>query len=258
MRILLLFLTLTSMLSVSFGQVWNEKYGAPIVVLIEIDPWLMYVGSDVPTIAIYKYGNVIYQKIEDKRINYYSIKLDTAETQKLIHSLGVSDSLMNMKDFIEASYSTDQPTNELILNFDSVRVKSVYGNLRRKGESRDRTPKYFLKVYDNLINYKNEKEKIWLPDFIEIMLGEYSNSPEIPIKWPSDWPDLNSKSTIRRHEGEYSVFLEKEKFNDFIKLINSMKERQAVEIDGKKYSVYYRMPFPNLRQYKIITCPFRL
>ena len=116
------------MFSCSFGQEWNEKYGAPIVVLIETDPWLMVIGSDVPTIAIYQYGDVIYKRIENKKMNYYSVKLDTSETQELIYSLGISDSLIKMADYTNATDWTDQPTNELILNFDSARVKRVYGN----------------------------------------------------------------------------------------------------------------------------------
>lgn len=247
MRVLFTIFSLMTMFSVSFGQEWNETYGAPIVVLVETDPWIMVIGSDVPTIAIYQYGDVIYKRIENKKMNYYSVKLDTAETQKLIYNLGISDSLVKMADYISASEWTDQPTNELILNFDSARVKRVYGNLRSKDESRNKTPKYFLKVYDNLINYKDKREKIWLPDFIEIMLTNYSYSPETPIKWPTYWPDLNSKSTIKRSEDLYSIYLKNENFKEFIKLIQSLKEKQAVEINGKKFSVSYRMPFPNLR-----------
>jgi hypothetical protein len=247
MRILFTILSLVTIFSASFGQEWNEKYGAPIVVLVETDPWLMVIGSDVPTIAIYQYGDVIYKRIENKKINYYSVKLDTAETQKLIYGLGISDSLIKMPAYTTATDWTDQPTNELILNFDSARVKSVYGDLRNKGESRNRTPKYFLNVYDNLIDYKNKKEKAWLPDFIEIMLTDYGHSPEEPLKWPSDWPDLKSKSTIMRSESLYSIYLEKDRFNDFINLVRSLKEKQAVEINSVKFSVSYRFPFPNLR-----------
>ena len=47
----------------SFGQEYNEKYGQPIVVLIETDPWLMVIGSDVPTFSLYENGQIIYKKI---------------------------------------------------------------------------------------------------------------------------------------------------------------------------------------------------
>lgn len=231
----------------SFGQEWNEKYGSPIVVLVETNPWLMVIGSDVPTISIYQYGDIIYKRADGNKVKYYSIKLDTIETQDLILKLGISDSLIKMNDFVNAAYSTDQPTNELILNFDSLYVKRVYGNLRNDSNARKLTPDYFLKAFDNLIKYSNKREKEWVPDYIEIMLTDYSHSPEIPLIWPRDWPDLKSESTVIRSESLYSIYLKKEIFHDFIDLIKSLKEKQAVEINGKKFSVSYRFPFPNLR-----------
>jgi len=59
-KILTILLTLN--LTVTFGQTFNEKYGKPIVVLIETDPWLMVIGSDVPTFALYESGQIIYKK----------------------------------------------------------------------------------------------------------------------------------------------------------------------------------------------------
>lgn len=53
---ILLTLLLTFSLTISFGQTFNEKYGQPIIVLIETDPWLMVIGSDVPTFALYENG----------------------------------------------------------------------------------------------------------------------------------------------------------------------------------------------------------
>ena len=46
----------------SFGQEWNGEYGQPIVVLVETDPWLMVIGSDVPTFALYENGQIITKK----------------------------------------------------------------------------------------------------------------------------------------------------------------------------------------------------
>jgi hypothetical protein len=170
------------------------------------------------------------------------------ETQALIKTFGISDSLMHQPNNIEASGSTDQPTNELILNFDTLRQISVYGNLRfDKSKARQKTPKCFLTVFDNLIKFDNKSAKEWLPDTFEIMLTSYSYSPEVPVKWPKDWADLNNPKTIKRSDDLYSVYLDKKYFKDFLKLINGLKEKQAVEINGQKFSVSYRLPFPNLK-----------
>ncbi|MBZ9730558.1 hypothetical protein LB467_12760 [Salegentibacter sp. JZCK2] len=240
-----LLLTLTNF---SFGQEWNEKYGQPIVVLIETDPWLMVIGSDVPTFALYENGQIIYKKVVNKKWKYFEVTNDRETTQKIIKSFGITDTLMKQPDFIEASSSTDQPTNILLLNFDTLREISVYGSLEEKrSEARKKTPEDFITVYDNIKKFKGKGAKDWMPDNIEIMLTDYSHSPEEPQEWPENWPDLESESTVKRSESLYSLFLSKEHFENFINLISKLKEKQAVEINGKKFSVRYRLPFPNLR-----------
>ena len=232
----------------SFGQEWNEKYGQPIVVLVETDPWLMVIGSDVPTFALYENGQIIYKRVVKKKWKYFEVTNDREITQKIIKSFGITDSLMTQQDYIEASSWTDQPTNILLLSFDTVKQISVYGNLDKKDkETRKQTPKDFLTVYDNIKKFKSNKAKEWLPDHIEVMFTDYSHSPEKPKEWPENWPNLESESTIERNESLYSLYLPKENFEEFIKLISDLKEKQAIEVNGKKFSVSYRFPYPNLR-----------
>lgn len=231
----------------SFSQEYNEEFGSPVIVLIETNPWLMVIGSDVPTIAIYESGNVVYKKADKNAMKYYSVTLDSTEIMDLVYSLGITENIFEMEEFVRASTSTDQPTNKLILNFYEPILKEVYGSLRDDKEAREKTPEEFLTVYDNLIKYDNEKVKVWLPDNIEVMLSDYSHSPDKPRKWPKNWPNLKSESTVQRSESLYSIYLPKEHFKEFIKLTNGLNEKQAVEINGKKFSVSYRLPFPNLR-----------
>jgi len=245
-------LTLILMICIipSYGftqQQWDKEYGKPLVILIETNPWLMVIGSDVPTIVIYESGNVVYKRIEKGKMEYYSVKLDSLQTDQLISDLGITENFLDLPEYINASDWTDQPTNELILNYDTAIVRKVYGNLRDDNEDRKRTPTEFLTVYDNLIKYKSENEEHWLPDYIEIMLTDYSYSPEKPIKWPKEWPDLNNETTISRNEFLYSVYIPKSEFQKFTELRSKLKKKQAVELNGKKFSVSYRLPFPNLR-----------
>lgn len=247
MKKILFILVLLFLNYYSFSQQWNEKYGQPIVVLIETDPWLMVIGSDVPTFALYQNGQIIYKKIVDNQWKYYEVTNDFESTQQIIKSFGITDSLMNGKDYFKASYSTDQPTNILILNFDTLREISVYGNLDKNNiEDRKNTPNDFLKVFDNIKEFKDKNSKEWLPDNIEILLTDYSYSPESPKIWPESWPNLKNELTVKRNDLLYSLYLPKENFEDFIKIISDLKEKQAIEIDGKKFSVSYRLPFPNL------------
>ncbi|WP_426791642.1 hypothetical protein [Sphingobacterium sp. WOUb80] len=245
-KILTILLTLN--LTVTFGQTFNEKYGKPIVVLIETDPWLMVIGSDVPTFALYESGQIIYKKIVNKQWKYYEVSNDRTTAQEIIKSLGITDNLIKQEDFIEASSKTDQPTNIIIFNFDTLKEISVYGQIRGiNSDARQNTPKDFLTVFDRIVNYNESKAKEWLPDTFEVMATKYSYSPEEPLKWNEDWNDIKSGSTIKRSDDLYSIYLDKKFFGDFTKLLQTMKEKQAVEINGEKYSLSYRLPFPNLQ-----------
>jgi hypothetical protein len=248
MKKVIFLLVLLLQISLIFGQKYNEEYGAPIIVLVESDPWLMVIGSDVPTFALYENGQIIYKKIVNKEMKYFEVKYSREGTQKIIKTFKISDSLMRLPKSITTSYLTDQPTNEMILNFDSVKQISVYGNLRGDdSKARVRTPKSFLTVYDNLIKFDDTNSKEWLPDTFEVMATAYSYSPEKPIMWSKDWSDLKSSSTVKRNDDLYSIYLDKKYFPDFIKLLKNLKEKQAVEINGEKFSLSYRFPFPNLR-----------
>lgn len=243
----LTFLSFALVLISCSGQTDKEKYGRPIIALIESDPWLMVIGSDVPTFALYENGQIIYKKIVDKETKYFEVTNNKETTQKLIKSFGITDNLMKQEDFIEASTATDQPTNILLLNFDPVRQLSVYGQLRNlKNQARKETPKDFLDIYDKIIKFEDNKAIEWLPNTFEVMATKYSYAPEKSLKWNSKWNDIKSESTVKRNEDLYSIYLDKKYYKEFIELLKNMKEKQAVEINGEKYSLTYRLPFPNL------------
>jgi hypothetical protein len=230
------------------GQQFNPVYGQPIVVLTETDPWLMVVGSDVPSFALYDNGQVIYQRRSGNRMEYVTTQHNRVQTQALIKSFGITDSLMLGRNYFQASEATDQPTNILLLNFDSVKQVQVYGALRNaNSQARARTSKPFLTVYDRLVQYDDPAAITWLPDTIEVLATSYSHSPEKPLAWNRAWNDLKSSSTIKRGADLYSIYLPKSQFEDFLQLRRRLKAKQAVEINGEKYSLSYRLPFPNLR-----------
>ena len=145
------------------------------------------------------------------------------------------------------------PTNYLMLVSDTVRMKTVYGDLQQDETSRARTPEAFLSVYDQLVNYRNDQAEKWLPDTVEVMLTRFDHSAEKPVAWPEGWPDLNDKTTVSINPNLYSVYIPKSEFDNLLKLLSSLSYRRAVEINGRKFSVTYRLPFPNLRL-KIFGC----
>ena len=160
----LLIVGLTLMCNFSFGQNYDSIYGKPLVVLTITNPWLMIIGSDVPTFAMYENGQIIYKVFESKNLKLYEVTIAKEELKKVIQSLSISDTIYKLHNNIRASTSTDQPSNDLILNFDSTRIISVYGDLQGNVESRNKTPKAFLTVYDKIKKYKNDSAKEWLPN----------------------------------------------------------------------------------------------
>ncbi|GAA4307854.1 hypothetical protein [Nibribacter koreensis] len=230
----------------TFAQTYNEEYGVPMVVLTEENPWLMVIGSDVPTFVLYENGQIIYKKVENRQAKYFTLSLSKEETQSEIYKMGFTESLLKLPPFIEAYGATDQPTNELILNFDSTRTFRVYGNLKNE-TARAATPKAFLTVYDYLVSFSHAKATPWMPEKIEVLVTDYSHSKEKAAKWPASWPDLKSQETVSRGENLYSIYLPKDQFERFLQLSKALKEKQAVEINGKKFSLSYRLPLPNIK-----------
>jgi hypothetical protein len=208
----------------------------------------MVIGSDVPSFALYENGQIIYRKLVDRKYKYFEIKNDKEKTQEIIKSLGITDSLMKQPDFIEASSWTDQPTNIMVLNFDTIRQIRVYGSLRYpESDARKKTPVSFLIVYDNILKYNDNDAVEWLPDTIEVMATKFSYSREKSIQWNKEWSDINSPTTVKRGDDLYSIYIDRKYFGDLMALLKKMNPKQAVEINGEKYSLTLRLPFPNLR-----------
>ncbi|MES2141202.1 MAG: hypothetical protein V4511_15955 [Bacteroidota bacterium] len=240
-----LIIGLTFICNILVGQEYDTVYGKPLIVLTETNPWLMVIGSDIPTFAMYENGRIIYKKIENGHLKLYEVTLTGDELEKLIRSLSVSDDLYKLKSSIEASSWTDQPSSDLILNFDSTRIISVYGDLQDSKDARKKTPKEFLKVYDKIKKYKNGSAKEWLPNKIEVMLWDYNYAPN-KRPWLKNFPDLNSPSTIKYNNNTFSLFIDKASFDEFKKYYLSMGEKEAVEINDRKMAISYWLPFPNI------------
>ena len=243
----LIFLFFLLVTTASSGQTVDQRYGTPVVVLTEINPWLKVLGSDVPSFVLYEKGQVIYQRLENgKASQYFEANLSSEEAKRIVSSLGITDSLLALPDFIEATTKGNQPTNELMINTKGTKIISVYGNLRTDAKARKATPKAFLSVYNKVTQYRNAKAKEWQPSIVEVLLTNYNHSPVMPVRWPAQWPGLQSPVVVKRSEQLYSLFLDEKHLNTLNRLISGLKPKQGVEIDGKKFSVAYRLPLPNL------------
>src|SRR5437867_3731556 len=61
----------------SIGGAFDPFHGpAPLVVLIQSDPWAMVIGSDTPRVAIYQTGEAIVGRDVGGRLVYHHAVLD--------------------------------------------------------------------------------------------------------------------------------------------------------------------------------------
>lgn len=231
--------------SIVFSQKIYDEYGKRQVVLIERNPWLMVIGSDTPTFALYDTGQVIYKVRDRDSVKTYEAHLDAAESSKFIEGLELSDSFYNLPNQIVVSSWTDQPDNFLLIDITKQKTVNVYGNLRRTTEmTRDKkAPIEFMRVYEKLINFSHKSAKEWQPKVIEVMLWDFDYAKN-KIAWPKTLPDLNSATTKKFNDGAYSVFIESGQFEEFKKFYQLVAEKTAVLINGKKMAISYRYPFP--------------
>jgi hypothetical protein len=230
---------------------------APILVVREMDPWRMVIGSDSAKFAIYDDGSVIYQTAKPTAERPFSRRKieDPSKVAKTL--LGFDPATVDAE--YELSSATDQISTTI---WTPERVIEIYGDWREPltmgtGDDPD------LKAIDErerkmwealpkevrafLAKVEKEQEKEgdpWLPESIEVMLWPYEYAPEKSIIWPQEWPDLNSKDTRKRGEDSYSVFLLGKSYSELLRFISTRKEKGAVLINGKKMSISYRFPFP--------------
>ncbi|EMR03420.1 hypothetical protein [Cesiribacter andamanensis] len=248
-KILPLLLLLTGLGYTAAAQLTSQAYGQPLLVLTELDPGLRVPGSDVPSFALYDSGHIIYRQQQKGGVRYYQTQLAQEQLQELIGSLGISNELLELPQ-PPSPVSRRRPLRqtELYINLDTTVVKQVSGNLRQDERARKAAPPAFLRVYDKLVAYADEQALEWVPEKIEVLFTDALKPPRKTLKWPAHWPTLKSPDTIWRSEKLYSVYLDKAHYAEFLELMQQLDDSQAVEVNGKTFTVSYRLPFPNIVQ----------
>jgi len=239
----ILLLASTAVVATPYARSRNqEDQLKPLILLYERDPWLMVVGSDSPTFALYENGKAIFLT-PDRR--YVSINLGEKERDELIASLRLSQGFFELADHYETVLKTDQPTNILVVRYQerSKRVV-VYGRIRSDPEARAKTPPAFLSVFDKLVSYQNSQAKPWLPERIEVLVWPFDNARGTPQPWPKGWPDLHDPATKKR-QTVYSIYLDSRHFDDLKKLLSGLQQGQAMLMNGGMWAVSFRLPFPH-------------
>ncbi len=227
----------------------GSTYGAalfgasPQVVLVESNTWLMVVGSDSPTFAMYEDGIAIYRSSQPSPSGYVSAKLTAEESRALLLKITpvATEHLNNSYTLTEA---TDQPTNKLqVWNQGRRTVVVVYGNLREALGARAKAPPSLVAALDAISSFSVLAQRPWLPEHIEVLLWPYEYSPEVPVAWPPEWPPI-SKAKARGTNGLVQLLLPGTELQNLQKFIGNLRPKQAVSFGSSKWAISYRIPLP--------------
>lgn len=249
----LLFQATLGVLAAEFDPFVGPK---PLVVFIQTDPWAMVMGADTPRVAAYEDGTVVFIRISGKNATYQSKNLSATELSNLKKQLAPTMALKNLKSFYNLRpYDTDQPEAMFYIRDGERELASrVYGltaegkrsshNVSQGKREADAVPDEIIELHKFLcaVDYPDSKE--WTPRYLELMIWPYEYAPEASIKWPKDWPGLDSKRTFKRGDS-YSIFLDGKVLPELLKFLKTRKEKGAVEIAGKKWAVSFRPVFPS-------------
>lgn len=226
----------------------GQDAGKINVIMYERDPWLMVIGSDSPSFINYADGLTIYRALGGaKKQVYYAVTLTARENAGLLKRISILD---KMQEHYSISHFTDQPMLELYYRKQDqnpagiLTKRTVYGRLAKHSADRNNAPTELVQVYDYLTGFNHKHARPWAPQYLEVMIWPYDYAPDKSIVWHKDWPDINSKSSRKRGDS-YSIYLPYAEKAAFERFIHTRREKGAVLINGKKWAIATRIPFPH-------------
>lgn len=233
--------------------------GAPLLVLVERNPWLMVVGSDAPTLAVYADGTLIRTVPVVDGPPFLEAGQLSDEDLDTYRAVAASEALWGLASWHECSDWTDQPTNELVLWRGAERHRiAVYGSLRPPASDADeetrttvdseraRTPAPFLAAFDALVSLRTSGATEWLPRQLEVLVWPYDNSQMVPVPWPGGWPGLDT-SVPANGADLRAIMIPSTELPRLRGLLATLGGRQGVRLAERTWTLAWRVPFPGER-----------
>jgi hypothetical protein len=225
----------------------------PIAVLLQESPWATVMGAETPRLVVYENGDVIYsrQGPGPKEETYFYAELGFPALSDVISHLKPVVDLKTLKPMYSLPDDTNQGATLFYLFVDNKEtVTSVYGlnpSDDREGfrvRTVGKIPDELRELYHYLLTVDFTESRPWRPGFVEAMLWPFEGAPDKVVPWPKSWPDLSSDRAIKRKNG-FSIFLDGSMRDDLKQFLSFENEKDAVEINGKDWSVASRPAFPS-------------
>lgn len=236
----------------------------PLFAFVEYDPWSIVIGSDSPSFVIYSDRTVIFlQSYENDRnrkkgkgFKFYSTKLNDSLFTVFERSFLNRVEIEKFKNHYDLVQGYDYPTDVFNWFFEDKYIyTSIYGGYPYLYQDGLKGFEYLKNIAKVIKSFRPVIKEEWHPKEVEVMFWPYEYAPQKSIKWPDNWPDLNSTKSIKRSDASinnnttdnnkesYSVFIPYSEYNELIIFLKKKKKKGAVEINGKKMAVALRYPF---------------
>jgi len=216
----------------------------PLVLLTEYNPWAMVIGSDSPTFALYANGTVIYWEGEGRSGKYMTVTLTPSEVAELLRSAHL-EAPQDFKNCYSIADYTDAPTNVLVFKTEmGYKAIDVYGVIRHSENIPPaRLPINLQDAFRILLGFSDPNSREWKPDFLEVMMRPFSYAKS-SVSWPAEFPSISDKNT-RRSPRWIELYLPFSEFNHYKNFVAKLKPTTGVLLDGKKWAISGRIPFPH-------------
>jgi hypothetical protein len=140
---------------------------------------------------------------------------------------------------------TDAPTNVLVLKtsrgFKSI---EVYGMIRHMENVSDTSlPADLQTAFRTFLAFNAEQSTPWRPPYFEVIIWPFTYAKS-SVRWPSSFPGISDQNT-RRTRSDYRLFLPIAELGQYDRFIAKITPKQAVLLDGRKWTVSARFPFPH-------------
>jgi hypothetical protein len=193
--------------------------------------------------ALYENGQILFKKdVYNERTRCFEIILNKEEIDQFINALPFKEIYNIMEQDINANRGlTDQPTTILELNIRAYRKIRVNGNIIKQ-ETRKHMPDNFLKIYDFLINYSNEKSYEWYPDSICIYFYKTES-----VKEYKEWPKELLKIDLNNiKDGNICLLLRNKYVKKFLDIYKNNSQFSNIKYENIILRMFYDIKYPNV------------
>jgi hypothetical protein len=216
----------------------------PVALFTEYNPWAMAVGSDTPTFALYVDGTVIYRQSDRRSGQYVTAKLSTSQVKDFLQTAGFDD-LFDLNGCYSLESATDLPTNVLTVKTSrGFKTIDIYGVIRPIAELPSSSlPPRLRAALRTFLTFRTENTQPWKPQMFEVLIWpfDYARSK---LDWPAKFPGISDPNTKKTRQG-FRLYLPIADLDQYQSFVAKLKPTQAVLIDGKKWTLSARLPFPH-------------